>query len=926
MICTLLQTQLSAKPVRPAKKWKDVHKLLLDEKKTIRRLGARGIIYKHRIFEIDNELMKIVRDKEHKRFFELAKKNKIKGRKEDYYKNSMKLYYNNKRLGMEIIKRYPRYNRISEIYYSLGLNERDYNSSKDSEYFFIRANKFNKNKALGYKINVELAEYYYNKKEYTLAGRYYSKVVLNKDDKWLTKHMYNYAWCVFKEKKYKQAILLLNQSLDLGKTPKYLEVTEQVYEAAVSFYVFSKNILPGINFFKKNKGNEYYWLHKFSKKAAEKGFYKESLAVMAEALSFATEKEKNELFLSKVIIARNNKDIVKYDETIKELEKRSKSLSDQERKELVAEVLNFAGLMQRKLQQSFNKVTNKYSSHILSKALGYFDTLITIDVKKKDQYRFFQGETLFGVTEFERASKYYLSGLKNNLNQKAKDRDKELQGKLFNAMFSLLTSSDIPKKLRDKYAFYTYGKYLKEHPKDKKSVSVYRALFDLSIEYKKHNYAFSTLKSFTNNHKNLKGEHKKMFFYLFDSGIQNQVPDFLAGLVSKMNQLKVGITKQEKDVAVENLGGLVFHNIESKENKVENDLLIKEYSNLFANKLYPSTIRANSALKLSHFLADNFRTKDSFEWIKKSLALYEKKELDKRIDVYNNFSYLFVELQDFESAEAMMNVFVNKYCTHPKNKINELIILRMNVAQVMNKEISLYKDLHGLVKCGLKYERNKEIKEFVVSNLIETMNIDTLSKIVKIDKNAATDRVVNFFYQNYWRDIDRPKSFSTLEAISKYNEVAFKRIGQIADYKKLMNEIKNTTFTNLSKVITKDNFEEKLAEFIGLNIEKSASLISNVSSRIVAYHDVAKVNVLKSLTSKLNENIQYFESFTIEELDAETLKIVQGEVFGVAKDLRTQAQTFETKVSSLKSTSIEMISKVKDIKLFKADMNRGVTI
>ena len=90
MICTLLQTQLSAKPVRPAKKWKDVHKLLLDEKKTIRRLGARGIIYKHRIFEIDNELMKIVRDKEHKRFFELAKKNKIKGRKEDYYKNSMK--------------------------------------------------------------------------------------------------------------------------------------------------------------------------------------------------------------------------------------------------------------------------------------------------------------------------------------------------------------------------------------------------------------------------------------------------------------------------------------------------------------------------------------------------------------------------------------------------------------------------------------------------------------------------------------------------------------------------------------------------------------------------------------------------------------------------------------------------------------------
>lgn len=913
---------------KPRKKWKDVHKLLLEEKKTIRRLGARGIIYKHRIFEIDNELMKIIKDKEHKRFFALAKEGKLKGSKESYYQNSKKLYYNNKRLGLELIKRYPNYERIAEIYFSLALNERDYNQSKDSEYFLQSARRTNKNRneRLKYKIYVELSEYYYNKKEYSLAAKYYKDVIKNKDDKWHTKHLYNYAWCIFKQKEYARSIELLNLALDLGKKPEYLEVTEQIYEAAVSFYVFSKNILPGINFFKKNKGNEYYWLHKFSKKAAEKGFYQESLKVMAEALKFANDEQKNELFLSKVIIARNNKDMKQYDATIKELEQRSASLKKEEREQLVAEVLNFAGLMQRKLRQSHNKVTGKFSEPILNKTLGYFETLIKVDQAKKDEYRYFQGETLFGVNEFARASKYYLSGLKTNLKKKSDKKDKELQEKLFNSMFSLLTSPDIPKKQRDKYAFYTYGQYLTVHPNDNKSMKVYRALFDLSVEYKKFNYGFNTLTSFVKNHRSLISEHKKMFFYLFDQGIQSKKPDFLAGLVTKMDGLKLGISKFEKETAIQNLGSLVFHEIESKENKAKTNELIADYSKLYNNKLYPATIRANSSLKLAHFLADNFRTEESYDWVEKSINLYSDKEKKSRMEVYNNFSYLFVELQDFESSMKMINLYTSKFCSEPNNKLNELVILKMNVSQVLGNELGFYKNLRKLYSCGLKVEKAHEMKKVIVSSLMDTMKIEKLYDLVSENNDAIDNNVVNYFYQNYWRDIAKSTSYKALQKMSKVNSLAFKKIGQIVEYKKMLSKLEKAKFTNLSEVITKDNFESKLAEYIGKSIESSALLINDVTSKIVNFHDVAKVNLLKSLHLKLNENIAIFDAFKIEELDSETMKIVKGEVDAVAKDLRVQSESIAQKVGSIKSTSVEAVSKVDNLKLYKADMNQGVSI
>ena len=277
------------------KKWDRVLKLLQDEKRTINMLGARSVTYKHRLFEIDTELIKIKKAKEHNQFFSDAKKGKLKGDKNYYYRGSKKLFWETQKRGKLIVNKYPRYQRLAEVLYTMGLNERDYNNSKWSRGYFLQARKRTENTRLRYLLDVQLAEYSYNKKQYELASKYYKLVVRNKEDKWLTKHVYNYAWCIFKQKDYAFALSLLNSALDLGKQDKYEAVSEQIFEAAISFYVYSKKITEGVRFFEKGsitKSEKFDWLLKFSKKSAEKGFFQESMYVYQKAFSLGKSKLK----------------------------------------------------------------------------------------------------------------------------------------------------------------------------------------------------------------------------------------------------------------------------------------------------------------------------------------------------------------------------------------------------------------------------------------------------------------------------------------------------------------------------------------------------------------------------------------------------------------------------------------------------------
>ncbi len=912
-------------------KWNKVLKLLADEKKTIKMLGVRSVAYKHRLFEIDTEYIKITRAKEHNKFFADAQKGKLAGTKDFYYRNSRKLFINTQKKGQFIVKNYPKYPRLAEVLYTMGLNERDYNNSKWSKHYFLQARKKSGSDYLTNLLDVQLAEYFYNKKEYEVAAKYYKMVVNNKDDKWLAKHMYNYAWCTFKLKDYNNALVQLNAALDLGKKKEYEAVTEQIFEAAISFYVYSKKIKSGVQFFEKGeitKSDKFEWLLKFSKKSAEKGFFEESMYVYQKAYSYANEEQKNILLLDKLAFFRNFKNEQKYKETVSDIVKRKKTLKKEEKESFVAEVLNFSGFKQRALQQSHNKMTGKYSKANLTDTLFYFDSLIKMDRKSTDQYRYFQGETLFGVNEFAQSAKYYLGALKASIKRTKKEKvdtkNKELQDKIFNALFSVMRSPQLPANKRDRISFFVYKSYIDENPKNKKSVEVYKALFDLSIDKKKENFAKNSLFRFRKNHPSFIAKQKEMYFYLFDTGIVRKKSDFVAQLIKDMDKFKLTISKSEKKTAIASLGSLVFNEIEKSEKDSKTSTLVDKYSKLHSNKLYPEVIRANSAFKLAQFYADKFETQNSYKWTLESLTLYNAKEINTLRSAFKNKIYLFMELQDFEMANKMVNTYNKHYCLVPGNEINEIASVKVSINQVLNEEIDTYFGIKNYQKCGLSNEKVEVLKGHIVTHLLDTYETEKVFDLLKRDKVLTSDHIISHFYQNYWNDNKKSLSFDALKLLKTRSHRAFQLNESIVTYNRMKREINKLNFVELSKVITKENFETKLGEFIGQNIEINTKMVEIFNKNSSVLHDRAKLDILKVLGEKNIVHQKIIDTFTIEEMDAETMKVIKGELEPILVDLKKQSSSYELQSSNIRNSSLEMFTKSPDLKLYKLSVNGGV--
>src|SRR5690606_24062817 len=145
-------------------------------------------------------------------------------------------------------------NLMAEVYYTMALNSRDYAHDKKSLNFLRKALERSKSKPqLQHYIHTALAEYYYNDKNYKSCIYYYNMAIRNTNDEWLTKNLYNYGWCHFKENNYNTSIDPLVEAYGLSKDKKYIDMSEQVINSLITFHVFNQTPLDALKFIKENE-------------------------------------------------------------------------------------------------------------------------------------------------------------------------------------------------------------------------------------------------------------------------------------------------------------------------------------------------------------------------------------------------------------------------------------------------------------------------------------------------------------------------------------------------------------------------------------------------------------------------------------------------------------------------------------------------
>lgn len=802
-------------------RWKKLMVLIDSEIKTIKGNRYSGPELKHRMFELYSEKIKLIKEKENLNLIKSDASVVQKNGKESFFKASQNQYKTAQSYALSIISQYPKYNKISEIYYALAINSRDYGTSADTERFLKLAisNSSTESKTM-YNAKTALAEYYYNNKRYHEAVTYYSDVLKTNEDEWFGKHLYNAAWCHLKERNFKRALELMKLSHETTKNKKYVSMKEQVYAAIGIFFVQADLPYEGVEFFETNTNPSAPHLLGLALSSMNKSNFSITDEILKSALK-DTKKRKDpngemKVRLTQLDVYRESKKDDEYFVTanaILDLHKKNK-LDKDDLFMAQNKIKEVSGFMQINLIKDKSKDPVIFSKDDYKKIMRYFDILASLDRPNKKMYRYYQGETALSTQDYQTALKYYVRSV---MNSKMTKDGTEPTRKALEAMLTTMEYAKLPKAKEDEYTIFAFKNFVIFYPQSDKSQAIYQKLFNKYFELNRIKKAVNTLMVYKHYYKADDNIHREMLTQILDSYIKEKNTDKLAFWIGKIEKGYLNFSPDYIQNSIAVLGGLLFNKYQALEKKGQIKEAMKGYESIYDSKQYPKRTKAEAAYAISALSLEQNKSKESYKWLKKSLDLYENKDLMKVTGSLFVLAKGYRLLQNFETSNEVALLTARRFCRDLyKNKedfyqlINEnTIIHKMNVASLIKVE-------EEFKKCDLS---EKLITRTQTENMERLIFADKYQDVIAYFKANATnpslikmmDKYMKYkFYQNpeaTQKDLIALQSSLDLTAnMTQYSNVA--------EFVKKANEMK-FIFTEEEK-FNEEKFNQELEQYFAI--------------------------------------------------------------------------------------------------------------
>ncbi len=763
MVCVLLAfspVYAKGESTKMSAKWHKLNKLIDKEEQTIRKITKMGPRLKWRLIELNTERIKLIREKENKIFLSANPKVRSARGKKSYFKESSNMYYKVRRDGLAIIKKWPRFKYNSDIYFTLGLNSRDYGGDKETEKFLLMAlRKSHKYAKSLHSIKTSLAEHYYNKKKYKKAISFYKQVLENKEDEWYTKHLYNVSWCYIKENRYDEAIqsallsfesskiYLKDTPEDKPKIKKYISVTDQVLESIGLFYVMAERVQEGTKFYVDNVEHPANYLIKMAKKTAEdKGADLAEYIYLAALDNALDKKSGDKIYLKEEVqirielldFYRNFKKFEKFwkmAQALDEINATTKlaSVDEEYQIQITEKLRSFVGYLQVRFTRNSKTNIENYSEAARDRIIDFFDVLARINPIETDSYRFFQGETFFAIASYKESFEYYQKSLEAHrvryFDPKAKvKKDKkgkvipaafiaaptkgaddqevkkheELTKKIFDALLASLENGKFAdKKMNFERTVYTYKSHIKAYPHNDRTQKIYTKLFNLYLGEEKVDEATATMKEYMVAYPKDRDIQQGMLTQVMDLHIKKKNTDALAIWVAELQKGFLGFKKDYIEKSILILGGLLFDKYQKLDIAGKKEEAAIGYIGLFESEKYPQSIKAKSAYRASIIYLDVFSTKSSFKWLQQALKLFTAKErFERKKEILAMVNKLMLA-QDFESSAAISEDYLGIYCHSPFKEKNDMYQASVQYRLIEGQYEQAFKNYERGRKCKI---------------------------------------------------------------------------------------------------------------------------------------------------------------------------------------------------------------------------------
>lgn len=889
-------------------------KVLDEELREVARLnkqiGAQRPDLMLRMAQVLLEKARLLKDLENQKYLEIPSSKRDKTSKDEHFKESRRYFDQAQKTVLVLLKKFNRFEEKADAYYILAYNAKELKQDEQSKKFFQKALEESRSgSVVADKSRIALAEIYFNKGAFDKSMALYETALKVKRDKWWTKDAFNLAWSYFKMGKHDKAIDIMNESYELSKSDKYIDMSRSIERDLAFFYTEAGKSNEAIAFYKKNGKSISDVMLKVGKYLKSQGKFAAAEKTFSEALlNKANEKEEIELGIELLGLYEKFGKDQKHLETSRLLVSQfSKgNLSEEQVEVLKYNVEKMSALIQQQLVAKTYENQAEIREKKAEIANEYFMMSAQLTPEKSHLAYFHSGETFFAIEKFDKAVPLYAESIKRS----QQNKDKNVESQASNALMVSL-GKKVSKKTTEDYLIPAYEGYLSVDPKGEKSNVVYQRLFSAMMGKKSIGEAEKLLLRYKENFPHESDVQEKMLAQVMDSHRASGDKAALLSWVKRIdaNEFKVNPEYAQKVKTL--VLGMQFEKVEQASIKGDKKGALKGYLQIYKSPESDVDAKKTAAYNIAVLFFETGDWKQMYGWAEKSASMMQANDLVRFEKDYILFATDLFQRRQFSESAALSERVFDKIC-QSKSKNLKIFFKNANVIYLADKQFD--KSLALITKapsCGLTNE------------VVLPAYLDHLNELAASQKWGSFNEVIKKLEasKDLWPMLIYPSSLlaNELESIGRVDDAKKVRVKMLnyfesAQKSKLdvplegLDSISHLKFISLDEQIKKFNsikltFPE--AEYNKI-LKNKFIMLDKITTEAVA---IAEIGSGVGIVRAYRNIVEVHEKLRNEMVNFKPVDKSQDYVNSFQKSMRGIAAPLEKQSLEFRETAIKKIEK-----------------
>ncbi len=623
-----------------------------------------------RMSELNLEKARLWREEENEKFLSIPPEKRLDLDKSEFFKKSSKYFSDANNSAYSVVKKYPSFKGMNEVYYILAYNNKELGRHEEAQkYFKLASSKNGPDNKLNAKSKLALADYYFNDHKYEQATPLYEAAISQLDEKWWTKDAFNLAWSYYRTKKYSKAINLMLEVHKKSTGGKYIDMSAMVERDIGIFYVDAGRLNDAIQFYESHGINYTQQFVKIANIIVSQGRFSQAESLLNEAAKVEKDRDRKiAIYLAQLDLFDKYNKVTEHLAVSRAMVKLHEEapISEDDLKRLTYHINKKAAELQKATASDTYANVPKVKAQKSREAIEYFDLATKLNPSEKAEKVFFQAETAYAATDFGKALGFYVK----SFDAAFATNQKKLLSQNMEGMLASLGQPGLNFATAEKYYLPVYTRYLSVDSKSERAKSIFVKLFNVQFDKGQIDEAEETLAKFASKFPTDYETQEGMLAKIMEHYRKKKDYSKVKAYIGDINQGKYKVSKKYADALRNLMTKIQIEGVQQSLEKGEKGVALKGYHQIYNNEDSTPKAKTNAAYNLSALYYDMGDTNQSYQWGLVAIKDMDATDVSKFADSFLSISAgLFLRQQFSQSADLSYRLFA-KLCNQTSpNKV-----------------------------------------------------------------------------------------------------------------------------------------------------------------------------------------------------------------------------------------------------------------